>query len=391
MSRPAVEVADILHAQGSRFLDKYQSSFGYQKLKAFRAIQNCRTAALGGHLDACLECGYRKAISYNSCRNRHCPKCQAQARQRWLAAREREVLSTNYFHVVFSVPHELNVFALENPRAFYDLLFAASSASALEVAANPERLGAEIGLIAILHTWGQNLLLHPHIHCVIPAGGLSPDHQHWVNSRHLRFFLPVKALRRVFRGKFIDGLKSLYRQKKLGCSGPAAVFSEPKQLAKLLGRLRRQDWVVYAKVAFGGPLQVLRYLGRYTHRVAISNHRLLAFDGEHVTFRWRDYAHNNQPRVMTLHAVEFLRRFFLHVLPKGFVRIRHFGFLANRFRTDRLALCRQLLGSAVTEPAPTSPAAVSTWHCPRCGALMTNLMRLTSQELFFHCTFFDTS
>src|SRR4051795_5960871 len=214
MSRPAVEVADILRAQGSRFLDKYQSSFGYQKLKAFRAIQNCRTAALGGHLDACLECGYRKAISYNSCRNRNCPKCQAQARQRWLAAREREVLPTSYFHVVFSVPRELNVFALENPRAFYDLLFTASAASALEMAADPKRLGAEIGMIAILHTWGQNLLLHPHIHCVIPAGGISPDHHPWVSSRY-RFFLPIKALRRVFRGKFIDGLKRLRRRKKL--------------------------------------------------------------------------------------------------------------------------------------------------------------------------------
>jgi Putative transposase/Transposase zinc-binding domain len=390
MSRPAVEVADILRAQGSRFLDKYQSSFGYQKLKAFRAIQNCRTAALGGHLDACLECGYRKAISYNSCRNRNCPKCQAQARQRWLAAREREVLPASYFHVVFSVPHELNVFALENPRAFYDLLFTASTASALELAADPKRLGVEIGMIAILHTWGQNLLLHPHIHCVIPAGGLAPDHHHWVNSRH-QFFLPVKALRRVFRRKFIDGLKRLYRRKKIGCAGPAAVFSERKQFAKLVGRLRRQDWVVYVKPAFGGPLQVLRYLGRYTHRIAISNHRLLAFDGEHVTFRWRDYAHGNKSRVMTLHAIEFLRRFFLHVLPKGFVRIRHFGFLANRFRTDRLSLCRQLLSCVVSEPALTSSAATSTWYCPRCGALMVAFRRITPQELSSRCTFFDSS
>jgi hypothetical protein len=391
MSRPVVEVADILHAQGSHFLDKYQSSFGYQKLKAFRAVQNCRTPALGGHLDACLACGYQQAISYNSCRNRHCPKCQAQARQRWLAAREREVLPTNYFHVVFSVPHELNVFALENPQAFYDLLFEASSVSALEMAANPERLGAEIGMIAILHTWGQNLLLHPHIHCVIPAGGLSPDHQYWVKSRHPRFFLPVKGLMRVFRGKFIGGLKRLYRRKKLGCTGPAAVFSEPKQFAKLIGRLRRQDWVVYAKPAFGGPLQILRYLGRYTHRIAISNHRLLAFDGERVTFRWRDYAHGNKSRVTTLHAVEFLRRFFLHVLPKGFVRIRHFGFLANCHRAARLALCRQLLACIVSEPALTSPAAASTWHCPRCGALMTILARFTAQELFARCEFFDSS
>ena len=390
MSRPAVEVADILRAHGSRFLDKYQSSFGYQKLKAFRAIQNCRTAPLGGHIDACSGCGYQSAISYNSCRNRHCPKCQAQARQRWLAAREREVLPTNYFHVVFSVPHELNVFALENPRAFYDLLFEASAASALEMAANPKRLGAEIGILAILHTWGQNLLLHPHIHCVIPAGGLAPDHQHWVSSRH-RFFLPVKALKRVFRGKFIDGLKRLYRRKKLGHAGPAAVFSERKQFAKLLGRLRRQDWIVYAKPAFGGPLQVLRYLGRYTHRVAISNHRLLSLDGERVTFRWRDYAHGNKPRVMTLDAVEFLRRFFLHVLPIGFVRIRHFGFLANRFRTARLALCRQLLACEIPEPPPTAPASSRTWQCPRCRSPMILLARLTAQQLSSRCTFLDSS
>jgi predicted RNA-binding Zn-ribbon protein involved in translation (DUF1610 family) len=390
MSRPAVEVADILRAQGSHFLNKYQSSFGYQKLKAFRAIQNCRTAALGGHLDACSECG-QQAISYNSCRNRNCPKCQAQARQRWVAAREREVLPTSYFHVVFSVPHELNVFALENPRAFYDLLFTASAASALVMAANPKRLGAEIGILSVLHTWGQNLLLHPHIHCVIPAGGLSPDQRQWVGSRY-RFFLPVKALRRVFRGKFIDGLKRLYRRKKFGRAGPAALFSEPKQFAKLLGRLRRQDWVVYAKPAFGGPQQVLRYLGRYTHRIAISNHRLLAFDGERITFRWRDYAHGNKSRVMTLHAIEFLRRFFLHVLPKGFVRIRHFGFLANRFRTDRLALCRQLLASVASESPPLTPSeSGSTWHCPRCGAWMIILRRITPQELYSRCTFFDSS
>ncbi len=349
-----MEVADILRAQGSRFLSKYQASFGYQKLKAFRAHPKLPHGALGGHLDACSNCG-QQAISYNSCRNRHCPKCQAQARQRWVADREREVLPTRYFHIVFSVPHELNVFALENPRAFYDRLFSASAASALEMAVNPERLGAEIGMIAILHTWGQNLLLHPHIHCVVPAGGLSPDHQHGLSSGQ-RFFLPVRALRRLFRGKSIDELKRLYRRRKLGHAGPAAVFSEPKQFAKLVGRLRRQDWVVYAKPAFGGPLQVLRYLGRHTHRVAISNHRLLAFDGERVIFRWRDYAHGNQSRVMTLDAVEFLRRFFLHILPKGFVRIRHFGFLANCFRTQWLSLCRQLHDAVQPEPIPPGPS-----------------------------------
>src|SRR5438874_6571466 len=239
MTRPTFEVADILRVQGDRFLDRYRSSLGFQQLKAFRAIQRCRTAALGGHRDACPSYGHQ-AISYNSCRNRRCPKCQTQARERWLAARERELLTTSYFHVVFTVPHELNVLALENPRLFYDLLFTASAQTLLEIAIDRKHLGAEIGVIGILHTWGQNLLLHPHIHCVMPAGGLSPDHERWVNSRH-QFFLPVKALRRTFRGKFIDGLKRLYRRKKLGHAGPAAVFSERKQFTKLLGRLRRQD------------------------------------------------------------------------------------------------------------------------------------------------------
>ena len=317
-----MEVADILRAQGSRFLDRYRSSFGYQQLKVFRAIQNCRTAALGGHLDRCLECGHQ-AISYNSCRNRHCPKCQAQARQRWLAAREREVLPTSYFHVVFTVPHELNVLALENPRAFYDLLFTASAASALEVAADPKHLGAEIGMLAILHTWGQNLLLHPHIHCVIPAGGLSPDHHRWVRSRY-RFFLPVKALQRVFRGKFVAGLKRLYRRKKLGCAGPAAVLQRPEAVRQAtgpsaspgLGRLRQACLRrTAASAAISRPLYAShRHLepppARFRRRAC-----QLPLEG---------LCARQSARVMTLHATEFLRRFFLHVLPKGFVRIRHF-------------------------------------------------------------------
>jgi hypothetical protein len=341
MTRPTLEVADILRAHGDRFLDRYRSSFDFQQLKAFRAIQRCRIAALGGHRDACLRCGYR-AISYNSCRNRHCPKCQAQARERWLMARERELLATSYFHVVFTVPHELNVFALEDPRLFYDLLFTASAQTLLKIASDPKHLGAEVGVIGILHTWGQNLLLDPHIHCVIPAGGLSPDHGRWVRPRY-PFFLPVKVLSRVFRGKFLAGLKRLHRRKKLQCAGPAAALADRQQFAKLLRRLHRHDWVVYAKPAFGGPMQVLRYLGRYTHRVAISNHRLLAFEQERVTFRWKDYVRGGKQGEMTLSATEFLRRFFLHVLPRGFVRIRHFGFLANRFRASRLALGRQLL------------------------------------------------
>ena len=325
-----------------------------------------------------------------TCRNRHCPKCQTQARQRWLAARERDLLTTDYFHVVFTVPHELNVLALDNQRLFYDLLFNASAQTLLEVAADPKHLGAEIGLISILHTWGQNLLLHPHVHCAIPAGGLSSDHSRWVRPRY-PFFLPVKVLSRVFRGKFCAGLKRLYRRKRLRCAGPASTLADLKQFHRLLRRLHRQDWVVYAKPAFGGPTQVLRYLGRYTHRVAISNHRLLAFDGERVTFRWKDYAHGGKQRKMTLRGTEFLRRFFLHVLPKGFVRIRHFGFLSNRLRASRLALCRPLLATANTRTASRSSLETSsTWHCPHCGAPMMVMQRLNAAELS-RCSYFDSS
>jgi hypothetical protein len=387
MSRPALEVADLLRAQGSRFLEQYQNTFSYQQLKVFRAIQNCRTAALGGHLDACSDCG-QQAISYNSCRNRHCPKCQTQARQRWLTAREQELLPVPYFHVVFSVPHELNVLALENPHAFYDLLFAACSATLLEVAANPKHLGADIGFLSILHSWGQNLLLHPHLHCVIPAGGFAPDAQRWVSAK-AHFFLPIAVLRKVFRGKFVAGLRRLRQQKQLCCTGPAGVLQEEKPFAQLLRRLYLRRWVVYAKAPFGGPLAVLRYLGRYTHRVAISNHRLVAFDGEQVRFRWKDYAHGGQEKVMTLAATEFLRRFFLHVLPRGFVRIRHFGFLANRFRTHALVLCRQLLGGS-SLVAPVAPGPVAVWHCPRCGGRMERQHSLTPGELLRRCPSLDS-
>jgi len=393
VTRPAVEVADILRAQGDHFLDRYRTSFNYQQLKAFRAIGNCRTQALGGNLDACPQCGQKRcdrapAISYNSCRNRHCPKCQTEARQRWIAAREQELLSTGYFHVVFTVPHELNVLALENARLFYDLLFTASAETALQVARDPRHLGAEIGMLSILHTWGQNLLLHPHIHCVIPKGGLSPQHTRWTHPAY-PFFLPVPVLRRVFRGKFLAGLKRLYRRKQLRCGGPASLLADPKEFARLLRRLHRHEWVVYAKPAMGGPLQVLRYLGRYTHRVAISNHRLLSFDGERVTFRWKDYAHGSQQKKMTLTATEFLRRFFLHVLPKGFVRIRYFGFLANRWRTDMLSLARQLLGAAPVVTAERVRPTSALWRCPQCGTRMVIVRRFSAAEL--RRLFFDSS
>jgi ribosome modulation factor len=385
MSRPALEVADILRAQGDRFLERYRSSLSYQQLKAFRAVSRCRTAALGGHLDVCPRCGYEAGISYNSCRNRHCPKCQAQARERWLEARQQELLDTGYFHVVFTVPHQLNPLALANPALFYDLLFSATAQTLLEVAANPEHLGAEIGFLSILHTWGQNLLLHPHIHCVIPAGGLAPGHTRWIGTQH-RFLLPIPVLRKVFRGKFTAGLKRLHRKGLLNCSGPAACFQHPKQFAQLMRTVHRQHWVVYAKQAMGGPAQVLRYLGRYTHRIAISNHRLLGFDGQRVTFRWKDYAHGSKLRIMTLDATEFLRRFFLHVLPKGFVRIRHFGLLSNRFRTQRLRLARTLLadqqGGPVAQPVEkTGTGNAPQWHCPKCGGPMCVLRRLDPMEI----------
>ena len=391
MSRPAVEVADILHAQGGRFVEQNRTRLGFQQLSVLRAIARCRTAALGGHIDTCSRWGHQ-AISYNSCRNRHCPKCQAQARQRWLAAREREVLGVPYFHVVFTIPHELNPLCQYNPEVLYSLLFQASAATLLEVAADPKHLGAEIGFLTILHTWGQNLLLHPHAHCAIPAGGFSSDRTRWVHPRY-PFFLPVKVLSRVFRGKFIGGLRRAYRRKKLRFHGPIAALEEPKRFASFLRTVFGRDWVVYAKPAFGGPTQVLRYLGRYTHRVAISNHRLLAFDGERVTFRWKDYAHRNKQRKMTLHATEFLRRFTQHILPRGFVRILQYGFLANRCRSPNLAIARQLL-SITPKPPATCPASASdapTWRCPKCGAAMQIGANLTAYQLTQRCKFFDSS
>jgi len=386
MSRPAIEVADIVRAKGRQFLERFTASFSYQQLKAFRAVLRCRTAALGGHKDKCVDCQYEAPFSYNSCRSRCCPKCQAQARQRWVEAQQRDLLTTNYFHVVFTVPHELNPLALTSPAAFYDLLFAASSQTLLEVAADPQRMGAEIGFLSILHTWGSNLLLHPHIHCVVPAGGLSADRQRWVATRHPLFLLPIPVLRRVFRDKFLEGLQRLYNKEQLNCRGPAAAFQNRQWFSELLTQLRRDKWVVYAKPPFGGPEQVLRYLGRYTHRMAISNHRITSFDGEHVSFSWKDYAHGGKQRVMPLDAVEFLRRFFLHVLPKGFVRIRRYGLLSNRFRGVCLPLARQLLVIDGRDSLPTAkpaPDGHPLWHCPRCGGRMRVAQRLTATELTF--------
>ena len=390
MTRPAIEVADIARAQGRQFLECYQSSLSYQQLKAFRAVLRCRTAALGGHKDKCVGCAYQPPISYNSCRSRCCPKCQAQARQRWLQAQQRDLLNTNYFHVVFTLPHELNPLALTTPARFFDLLFEASSQTLLEVAADPKRLGAEIGFLSILHTWSQNLLGHYHVHCVVPAGKLSADHRRWIRTSHPLFLLPIPVLRTVFRNKFLAGLRQLYRKGLLDCRGPASDFQDHARFEELAAKLAKKKWFVYAKPPFGGPAHVLRYLGRYTHRIAISNHRLLAFDGRRVSFRWRDYAHRSRQRIMTLDAEEFLRRFFLHVLPKGFVRIRHYGLLSNRFRNRLLRLARRLLAADGRQQPPLPPAPnCDLWHCPRCGSPMRVVQRFTAAQLYLAA--FDSS
>jgi hypothetical protein len=292
--------------------------------------------AVGGHVETCDHCGHQQ-IAYNSCRNRHCPKCQASACARWMEARAEELLPVEYFHVVFTLPDTFNSIALANPRVVYDILFDAASRTLLEVAANPKRLGAKIGFVGILHTWGQNLQLHPHIHCVIPGGGLSPDGTRWIGCRP-GFFLPVRVLSKVFRGKFIESLR------KAWSAGTLRGVEDEAAFEKTIACSVRNDWVVYAKPPFGGPEQVLKYLSRYTHRIAISNSRLLSMDDRTVTFRWKDYAHSNKRRTMTLEGREFLRRFLMHVVPGGFMRIRYFGFLANRRRKSNIALCRTLLG-----------------------------------------------
>jgi hypothetical protein len=379
MSRPTLEVADIFRAHGDNFIDNH--TLGFQQLKVIRAITRCRTAALGAHVDVCPQCGGEPAISYNSCRNRHCNKCQAQARHRWIDARKEELFQTRYFHVVFTLPHELHTLVLQNQAELYNLLFRAVAETLREVARNPDHLGAAIGFFGILHTWGQNLLFHPHIHCVIPGGGISPNRHSWIHPKY-PFFLPVKALSKVFRGKFVAGLRKAHRKKRLICTGSIQHLSDAKCFAAFLRILFRQNWIVYAKPAFGGPEQVIRYLGRYTHRVAISNHRLVAFDDD-VTFRWRDYAGGNKTKTMTVSADEFIRRFLLHILPKGFVRIRHFGVMANYNRSESIALCRKLLAMTPLIRSPVCRAPNATWQCPRCHTRMIVIARLTAPQLFW--------
>jgi Putative transposase/Transposase zinc-binding domain len=396
VTRPPFEVADIIRQHGDRFIETHGTWLTGQHRRVLRALARCRTAALGGHLDRCAQCDHR-AISYNSCRNRHCPKCLTRARDRWLAARQQELLPVGYVHVVFTLPHRLSWLALQNKRVVYDLLLRVSAATLVEVARRPKRLGAMIGGLSVLHTWGQQVLHHPHVHCVVPAGGLSLDGTRWVHTRR-SFFLPVKVLSRVFRAKFIAGLRDAFRCRALVLTGDLASVVDESAFGAFLRSLFRQRWVVYAKPPFGGPAHVLHYLARYTHRVAISNHRIVNVADDHVTFRWKDYRHGSQPRTMTVSAEEFLRRFLLHVLPKGFVRTRFFGFLASRCRATALPRCRHALDvqpEASLTTTDAAPAVASSWPCPRCGATMRVVERLTFVQILRYARLegllFDTS
>lgn len=375
-SRPALEVADIIREHGEVFRARFGTLLSDVQDKTLHALAVCRTAALGGHVERCLDCGHQR-IAYNSCRNRHCPKCQALSRARWLEQQAEHLLPVEYHHVVFTLPQEVAELALANPRLLYDVLFQAASATLRDVAANPKRLGAQVGVLMVLHTWGQNLHHHPHVHGVCTGGGLSCNANGdidvsptWRSCRP-GFFLPVRVLSRVFRGKYLELLRRLHAQGKLCFPKRLKAIQGASAFVRWLRPLYHKDWVVYAKRPFGGPAQVLKYLARYTHRVAISNSRLLKMDQGRVTFRYKDYADKERSKTMTLSALEFLRRFVQHVLPKGLVKIRHYGLLANRHRADKLKLSRRLLlpvtvtaASAAAEPS-IQPAPVQ--QCPQCG------------------------
>jgi hypothetical protein len=372
-----LEVADVFRRHGEAYRRARDGQLGRVERRVMRAIELCRTAELGGHTEVCPDCGLVRC-AYNSCRNRHCPKCQGQARAEWLAARQAELLPVPYFHVVFTLPAPVSEMAFQNKRVVYAILFRAAAETLRRIAADPRHLGAEIGLVAVLHTWGQSLHHHPHVHCVVPGGGLSPDGARWIGCRP-GFFLPVRVLSRLFRRLFLDELHAAFEAGELGFFGALAGLARSAAFTDRLSALRRVEWVVYAKPPFGGPAQVLAYLGRYTHRVAIANSRLVGMTDTDVSFRWKDYRRGGRAKLMTLSAQEFIRRFLLHTLPDGFHRIRHFGFLANGHRATKLALCRKLLAVPAPNPAsecapepaakhPHDTAAAPTWsRCPCCG------------------------
>jgi hypothetical protein len=373
--RPVLEVADVLRTHGASYLAAQGPHLSRAQLRAVKELALCRTAALGGHTEQCGGCGAQR-ISYNSCRNRHCPKCQASTRAVWLEREAQTLLPVDYYHVVFTLPADLAPLALQNPRVLYDLLLRTAWETVRELASDPHYLGATVGLLAVLHTWGQTLSHHPHVHCVVTGGGLACDGNgrveeppRWLACRP-GFFLPVRVLSRLFRGKFLAGLQAAYDGGQVGCHGRLAALAAPAAFAAWLTPLYRQEWVVYAKPPFGGPEQVLKYLARYTHRVAISNSRLVALAGDLVTFRYKDYADARRHKTMALAAHEFIRRFLQHVLPSGFMKIRHYGLLANRYREANLRVCRallllvalsaRLLAAGADRPRPASP-------CPHCG------------------------
>jgi hypothetical protein len=382
MNGHRLEVADVFREHETDFFEHYGDSLSIDQRRAYEAIVTCRTQALGGHVEQCNACGFER-IAYNSCRNRHCPKCQASARAKWTNARTEELLPIPYFHVVFTLPQEIGPIALQNQRVVYGILFRAAAETLQELAADPKHLGAEIGVLSVLHTWGQTLVYHPHLHCVVTGGGLSFDHTEWIpckrsGKKKKRFFIHVKILGKVFRGKFIDFLKQAYEQGDLQFHGQIARLAKASAFENYLHRSVRHDWVVYSKRPFESATPVLKYLARYTHRVAISNSRLIDMENGKVRFHWKDYAHGGKQKIMKLEANEFIRRFLLHIVPNGFMRIRYYGFLANRFRKEKLELCRQLLGvepvkaveatEVVGSPASDSPTEATSQErrCPKC-------------------------
>jgi Putative transposase/Transposase zinc-binding domain len=379
VDRPALEVADIFRDHGPAWREANRGHVSLDQLKVMSAIERCRTAALGGHVARCENdaCGH-STIAYNSCRNRHCPKCQGAAARTWLAEREAELLPVGYFHVVYTVPAPIADIAYQNKRTIYDLLMKAAASTTLTIAADPRHMGARIGITAVLHTWGSALTHHPHVHMIVPAGGLSEDGGRWIAARP-HFLVPVKVLSRLFRGRLLAMLADAHEQDRLTFFGAHAALADKRAFKRFLAPLRRREWVVYAKEPFAGPEQVLRYLSRYTHRVAISNRRLVAADADAVAFRWKDYRIDGPGRwkTMTLAPHEFIRRFLMHVLPKGFHRIRHYGLFANGNRAANIVRARELIGAVprVVEPdeenatAPDQSRAL-TCPCPRCGGRM---------------------
>ena len=374
--RADLEVADIFRAAGPAYRSAHAGHLGLQQLKVMSAIEHCRTAALGGHVEACEDCGQWR-IAYNSCRNRHCPKCQGAAARTWLAEREADLLPVGYFHVVFTLPAEVATIAFHNKALVYDLLFKAASETMLTIAADPKHLGAHIGITAVLHTWGSAMNHHPHVHMIVPGGGVAPDGSRWISSRPA-FLLPVRVLGKLFRRLFLTRLVALHDAGRLAFFGSAAHLADRRTFLRHLKPVRSKRWVVYAKPPFAGPQAVLAYLSRYTHRVAISNCRLIAFDEAGVTFRYKDYRRDGveRQRAMTLAADEFIRRFLLHVLPRGFHRIRHYGLLASSARKASLALARELLNVAPPpeDDIPEEPADVRR-PCPCCGGRMVVIER----------------